>query len=265
MLEQRMTDYITAPDGIRIAYEIGGPPGGMPVLLIHGFGSSRVQNFKSTGWYRVLEEQGLRFAALDCRGHGDSDKPHDPAFYGTERLADDAVLVQQALGWDRVMVAGYSMGGFIGLKLMERHADLVCRLALCGVGETYLRGARIDSAESRAALADALLTDDKATITHPRGRMFRDFADQPGKDRFALAACMRALSPHLPAAALASFSQPVLVACGSRDDTAGRPEPLAAAFQQGQSFVVPERDHMTAVGDPSLRRAVADFFSTAKP
>ena len=44
--------------------------------------------------------------------------------------------------------------------------------------------------------------------------MFRDFADQPGKDRFALAACMRAMSPGLPMETLAGMEQPVLVVCG---------------------------------------------------
>ena len=119
-----MTDFITTDDGVRIAYEAFAGTG-TPVLLVHGFGSSRVQNYETTGWYRVLGEAGMAFAALDCRGHGDSDKPHDPKFYGTERLADDAALVTDALGWPRVLLAGYSMGAFVGLKMVERHGARV--------------------------------------------------------------------------------------------------------------------------------------------
>jgi pimeloyl-ACP methyl ester carboxylesterase len=180
--------------------------------------------------------------------------------YGTERMADDAALVMDAAGMAAAPVAGYSMGSFIGLELIERHAARVARLALCGIGEHYLRGPRIDNAAMRAELADALTTPDKASITDPRARMFRDFADQPGKDPLAMAACMRALSPHLPPAVLAGFVQPILVLSGAADDIAGRPEPLAAAFPSGRSVLIPGRNHMSAVGDPATRRAVIDFF-----
>ena len=51
------------------------------MVLVHGFGSSREQNWKSTGWYGSLTEAGYSVLAMDCRGHGESDKPHDPLFY----------------------------------------------------------------------------------------------------------------------------------------------------------------------------------------
>jgi pimeloyl-ACP methyl ester carboxylesterase len=72
-----MTDFTQASDGTRIAYDDVGE--GEPVLLIHGFAASRVQNWKETGWYQTLTGAGYRVVAMDCRGHGESDKPHDPA------------------------------------------------------------------------------------------------------------------------------------------------------------------------------------------
>ena len=96
---------------------------------------------------------------------------------------------------------------------------------------------RITSPAARAALADALLTSDPSSITDPRAKMFRAFADQPGKDRLALAACMRAMSQRLPPETLAHLQRPVLVVCGEKDDTAGRPEPLAATFAGGKAVV----------------------------
>ena len=59
-----------------IAYECAGE--GAPVLLIHGFASDRVQNWRAPGWYDMLTGAGYRVVAMDCRGHGESDKPHDP-------------------------------------------------------------------------------------------------------------------------------------------------------------------------------------------
>ena len=254
-----LTEFVTASDGIKLAYERVGD--GAPVFLIHGFGSSAHQNWKSTGWYGSLTAAGFAVVAMDCRGHGLSDKPHDPAFYGHDRMAEDALAVMNAAGIVAAPVVGYSMGGFIALRLAAAHGARVSKLALGGVGEFYLRGPRIANPEARSSLAEALLTPDKAGITDKRGRMFRDFADQPGKDRFALAACMQAMSQGLPPETLAQLQQPVLVVCGERDDVAGMPGPLAAAFPNGQAVTIAGRDHMSAVGERKTRQAVLDFLA----
>jgi len=254
-----MPEFAAAADSVEIAFERHGE--GPPILLIHGFGSSRLQNWKSTGWYGGLAEAGFSLVAMDCRGHGDSGKPHDEAAYGHDRMADDAVAVMDAAGLSAPFVCGYSMGGFIGLRLLASHPERVARLAVCGVGETYLQD-RITSPQARSRLAEALLTPDPSTITDARGKMFRAFADQMGKDRIALAACMKAMSPHLPLATLAALKGPILVVCGEKDDTAGLPEPLAEHVSGGKAVVIPGKDHMSAVGDRNTRRAVIDFFQS---
>ena len=252
-----MPEFAIASDGIELAFERMGE--GPAIVLVHGFGSSRSQNWKSTGWYGGLTQAGFSIVAMDCRGHGDSGKPHDVSAYGHDRMAEDVLAVMDAAGLGQALVCGYSMGGFIGLRLLDTHPERITRLALAGVGAHYLED-RITAPQARATLADALLTDDKDGITDPRARMFRAFADQPGKDRFALAACMRAMSPRLPPATLAALKRPILVVCGELDDTAGRPEPLAAAFADGKAVIIPNRDHMSAVGDRHTRQAVTDFF-----
>jgi pimeloyl-ACP methyl ester carboxylesterase len=252
-----MPEFVTASDGVELAYERHGE--GPAIVLVHGFGSSRMQNWKSTGWYGGLAEAGFSLVAMDCRGHGESGKPHDASAYGHDRMAEDVVTVIGATGLEQAFVLGYSMGGFIGLRLLAAHAERVRKLAVAGVGEFYLED-RITSSQARAELADALLTPDKDSITDPRAKMFRAFADQPGKDRLALAACMRGMSPRLSREVLASLKRPVLVVDGSEDLTAGRPEPLAAALADGHAVTIPGRDHMSAVGDRKLRQAVIDFF-----
>jgi len=252
-----MPEFTTAVDGTPLAFERHGK--GPPVLMIHGFGSSRLQNWKSTGWYGGLTEAGFSIVAMDCRGHGDSGKPHDPDMYGHERMVEDAIAVMNAAGLSDSFVLGYSMGGFIGLRLLASHPARVRKLAVAGVGEHYLED-RVISPKARAVLAEALLTEEIDSITDPRARMFRTFADQSGKDRIALAACMRAMSPHLPVATLAALARPILVVDGEMDDTAGRAEPLAKLFADGKAVTIPGRDHMSAVGDRRTRQAVIDFF-----
>src|SRR6184192_711385 len=104
---------------------------------------------------------------MDCRGHGESGKPHDQEAYGHDRMAEDVVAVMEACGLAQALVLGYSMGGFIGLRLLAAHPERVIKLAIAGVGETYLED-RITSPEARAQLADALVTPDKDAITDPR-------------------------------------------------------------------------------------------------
>ena len=255
-----MTEFTTAGDGVRLAFErLGGTD--RPVLLVHGFGSSRNQNWNSTGWFGSLQEAGCFVVAMDCRGHGESDKPHDEAYYHHDRMTEDVCAVMDAAGIASCALVGYSMGGFIGIRVMANFGARVKSLSLGGVGAHYLDGPPISSPEgSRERLAAALLVEDKASITDPRARMFRSFAEQPGKDRLALAACMRAMSPPLPVETLSQLQQRVLVVCGEQDDIAGPPEPLAQAFVQGHSVSIPGRDHMTAVGERKTRRAVVDFL-----
>src|SRR5579875_3152417 len=252
-----MPDFAIAADGTRLAFERQGR--GPAIILVHGFGSSRMQNWKSTGWYGGLTEAGFSIVAMDCRGHGDSGKPRDPAAYDHDRMADDVTAVMDACGLGQALVLGYSMGGFIGLRLLAAHPERVSKLALAGVGANYLKDS-ITSPAARSVLAEALLTEDKDSITDPRARMFRAFADQPGKDRLALAACMRAMSPHLPLETLSHLQRPILVVDGSEDETAGPPEPLAQTFVNGRAVTIAGRDHMSAVGDRRTRQAVIDFF-----
>ncbi|HUO93978.1 MAG TPA: alpha/beta hydrolase [Rhizomicrobium sp.] len=249
-----MTEFVKTADGVRIAYETAGS--GPSVLLVHGFAASRIQNWKAPGWYETLTEAGYRAVAMDCRGHGDSDKPHDPAAYDHTIMAEDIVAVMETANAAPCFLMGYSMGGFISIHVLMDHPDLVRKLVIGGVGGSYLGRAF----GSRDAIADALVAADKNTIKDPISKRFREFAEQSGKDREALAACMRANRRPFTAAELKQSKRPVLVVCGENDDLTGPPGPLADAFADGRALVVPRRDHMTTVGDKVYKEAVLNFL-----
>jgi pimeloyl-ACP methyl ester carboxylesterase len=258
-----MTEYVAAEDGVGLAYESLGE--GPAVMLVHGFASSRVQNWRAPGWYTALTGAGYRVVATDLRGHGDSGKPHDPSAYAHDLMARDVIAVMDAAGADEALLMGYSMGAMIGMHILLRHAARVRKFVIGGVGETYLDGSgtrdRMADPLFRNEVADALLAPDRDSIVNPTARMFRDFAEQSGKDRAALAACMRADRKTFRAADLAHAAQPVLVVCGSSDNLTGAPKPLADAFPNNQSFTVLNRDHMTTVGDKLYKQAVLEFFA----
>src|SRR5690348_8177716 len=120
-----MTQFVKSPDGVNIAYDVAGV--GMPIVLVHGFASDRVQNWKAPGWYATLNEAGYRVIAVDCRGHGESDKPHDAKSYDMQLIAGDVLAVVRAAGVERPHLMGYSMGGMLTIDLIARHADIFDR------------------------------------------------------------------------------------------------------------------------------------------
>lgn len=252
-----MKAYVTARDGVRIAFESVG--NGAPILLIHGFASDRVQNWKAPGWYDVLNDAGLHVVAMDCRGHGESDKPYDPAMYAHDIMARDAIAVMDAMGFQAPVVMGYSMGGYLGMHLVMSDTARVERLIVGGVGETYFSSAQ----SSRDEIVAALEAPHKRDIANSVGRNFRLFAEQPSKDIKALAACMRGDRKAFAASDLARAAQPVLVVCGADDEMTGAPDGLAAAFPNGRAVTVARRNHMTTVGDKLYKQAVLDFLNKA--
>jgi non-heme chloroperoxidase len=259
-----MTQFATAKDGVGLAYETVGD-GAQTIVLVHGFGSSRRQNWKDPSWYDTLTRAWYRVVAMDCRGHGESNKPHTTPGYGHDEMANDVLAVMDDADIERAFVMGYSMGGFITIHLLMNHPERVKKLVIGGVGASYLEPAtgsrdRVADPAVRTQIADAMTAADPSTITNPTARAFRAFADQPGKDRLALAACMRAPTANLPREILARSARPVLVVCGEKDDLTGGPEALAAAFANGRAVTVPNRDHMTAVGDKVYKQAVLDFL-----
>ncbi|WP_418901419.1 alpha/beta fold hydrolase [Terripilifer ovatus] len=70
--------------------------------------------------------------AIDARGHGKSDKPHDPAAYQLARQANDVICVLDSLGLKSAGYWGYSMGGRIGFALARDHLDRFSHLVIGG-------------------------------------------------------------------------------------------------------------------------------------
>lgn len=249
-----MTQFVTAKDGVRLAYDITGE--GKPIVLIHGFASSREQNWRAPGWIDTLTAAGFRAVSFDCRGHGKSDKPHDQASYG-ENMIDDILAVMDAADAWPADVMGYSMGSMLTIRLLMKHPERVRRAVLGGLGVTYFA----ESPAWRAMIATALETDDPDQIEDRMARRFRIFAAQKGKDRLALAACMRSPRRKYTPEELGHSKRPVLVVCGEEDDLTGSPQPLAASFHDGRAVTLPGKDHHSAVGDKGYKSAVLDFLN----
>jgi len=240
-------------DGFRLAFREEGQ--GEPVLLIHGFASSGRINWVAPGWFRILADAGYRAVAIDNRGHGNSDKSHDPAVYTPELMADDAAALLHHLGIEKAHVMGYSMGTRISAFMALRVPQMIHTAIFAGLGIGMVRGAG-----DWQSVAEALLAEDPATIINPRGLMFRKFADNTKSDRRALTACVMTSKKELTSNEIHRIIQPVLVAVGTKDKIAGEPQPLAALLPRGEVLVIPDRDHMLTVGDKVYKRGVLEFL-----
>lgn len=118
------SDNFFYSSGVRIHYIVAGQ--GSPVILIHPFAQS------AEIWTQVMTDLSKNFQviALDCRGHGKSDKPHDPKQYGIE-MVNDVVRLMDHLQMRTAIIIGYSMGGSIEMKMLTEHPDRF-RLAVIG-------------------------------------------------------------------------------------------------------------------------------------
>lgn len=236
-------------------YEAGNPDG-IPVLLIHGFASTAHVNWLFPGWIKTLDQAGYRVLALDNRGHGQSDKPHDPQAYHPEIMAADAAGLLDSLGIESAYVMGYSMGARISAFLTLSRPELVRAVVFGGLGLGM-----VDGVGDWDPIAAALRADSLEEVTDERGRMFRAFADQTKSDRMALAACISTSRTLVSRTDLAQMDLPALIGVGTRDDIAGSAEGLAQLMPRARSVDIPNRDHMLAVGDKLFKAAALAFFA----
>jgi pimeloyl-ACP methyl ester carboxylesterase len=222
-------------------------------VLHHGFAADVTTNWVLPGIIAALVDDGRTVIALDARGHGRSDKPHDPAAYGHHVMSRDVSALLDHLGTPSVDLCGYSMGGYVTAITAARGEPRLRSAVIGGIGAAALSMEGVD----RSAVADALIAEDPASVTDTTARQFRRFAESTGADRRALSACMRA--PFRPVGDLSAVRVPVLVAVGEADQLATHPEVLAAAIP-GARLVVTPGDHLGAVGQPEYRAAIVAFL-----
>lgn len=240
---------------VEIAYLDEGE--GDPIILVHGFASSKNVNWVYPTWVSDLKKDGRRVIALDNRGHGDSAKLYDAAQYEIAIMADDVIALMDHLAIARADVMGYSLGSRMTAVLAQKAPQRLRSAILGGIGIGLIEGG--GPGENVAQALEAPSLED---VADPVGRTFRAFADQTRSDRRALAACLRGsrrLMTREEAAGITGV--PVLIAVGTADEIAGSAAALGEIIPGSQVLDIPNRDHMRAVGDKVYKSGVTDFLS----
>lgn len=233
-------------DGIRYV-ERGA---GTPVVLVHGFTGSIERSWIDTGVLPDLARD-YRVIALDLRGHGKSDAPHDPRPY--EQIALDAIRLMDHLGVQRAHIVGYSLGGIIALKLLTTHPERFASAVIGAAAYRRSRSERADRAadaaarEIEAGVYRALLVSTWPIDEPPptEALIGARSALVPG-DRFAYAALMRARRALLVTdAEIAAVRVPTLAVAGSADPQLPRVKAMRKVWPALEVEVVPGATHPT--------------------
>jgi pimeloyl-ACP methyl ester carboxylesterase len=221
-------------------------------VLLHGLFSDADTNWIRFGHAAEIASRGFRVIMPDLRAHGTSAKPHDPASYPPDVLADDGLALIDHLGLEDYDLGGYSLGARIVARMVVRGARagrlVISGMGLQGLVETgrrsghfkkVLRGMGSHERGSPEWLAEAFL---KTTRGDPEALL-------PLLDSF--------VDTH--EAELSAIDAPTLILSGADDHDNGSAEALARLLPNGRFVEVPG-NHMSAVTKPELGRVLADFL-----
>lgn len=235
-------------DGLRYVDHGAGPA----VLLIHGFTADVERSWVETGILPDLARDH-RVVALDLRGHGKSDKPHDPRAY--DEIAVDAIRLLDFLGIRRAHVVGYSLGGIIVAKLLVTHPERFSSAVLGGAAYRRSQSERADQAADEAAreieagVYRALLVSTAPTDEPPLSEdiiLSRSRRIAARNDQRALAALMRARRALVVKdLEVAAIRVPSLAVVGAADPALERVKAMQARWPGLEVEVVPGATHPT--------------------
>jgi pimeloyl-ACP methyl ester carboxylesterase len=238
--------------GVRLRYVLAGPESGRPIVLVHGFCSDYELNWVGARWQDTLTGAGRLVVGLDCRGHGRSEKPHDPAAYARRTMADDVARLLDHLGLAQADYLGYSMGARIGLEVAMAHGPRLHRAVLGGLGN-WGEGGRSDLI-ARRMRGDATIHDELAEM------FYRFAAARQLNDLEALACCILGPQPQPSDAELAGIRVPVAIVAGEQDPIARGAADLAARIPGARHVVIPGRNHMNTVPARRFKDVALEFL-----
>jgi pimeloyl-ACP methyl ester carboxylesterase len=109
-------------------------------------------------------------------------------------------------------------------------------------------------------MAEAMRAPDVSLITDATLRGFRQFAENQGEDRLALAACSEAVATPHKLNDLSGLDLPTLVVTGALDEIAGDPQAVADAIPGAKCVILPGCDHFSAIPHALFKAAAFDFL-----
>lgn len=226
---------------------------GAPLILLHGFGMSARSCWIDTGVAERLASAGHHLFVMDARGHGESDKPTDPAAYDADRMMGDVLALMDYAGLEIAGFVGHSMGGRTVLNILAEHA----RRGQSSV--VVSNGSNVFQSPQTGAMADAFATGETANLPGPLVEFVTMLLDM-GNDRAALAAYCRNPRPALTKDYLAAISAPIRVVCGDEDPIVGNPGQLRDALRGADLVMIKGCEHTDVLASPMFQNTALEWL-----
>ncbi|WP_235973756.1 alpha/beta fold hydrolase [Parasphingopyxis marina] len=245
--------YYESRDGQRLAWREMGE--GRPIVLLHGFFSNAFTNWIRYGHAEKVAAKGYRVIMPDHRAHGDSAKPHDPAAYPPDILAQDGLALIEHLGLEDYDLGGYSLGARTVVRMHVLGAR-PGRLVVSGMGLAGLVNLGKRANHFRHILENL--------GKHEQGSpewMAEAFLKTTKGDPEALLLVLNVFT-DTPVEALEAIVMPTLILVGDEDRDNGDPDELAAVIPHAEHVAVPG-GHMSCIVKPEFGDALADWLGDA--
>jgi pimeloyl-ACP methyl ester carboxylesterase len=253
-------------NGVKIHYLVEGR--GEPVLLIHGFTVNIQSQWAAPGILKALAKD-YRVIAFDNRGHGKSDKPHDPKQYGME-MVEDAVRLLDHLKIKKAHVVGYSMGATIACKLLVTHPDRLLSVTLGGSGGVCegavppryeVLAKSLEEGKGFGPLIEALIPAGRPKPTPEQvAEINRRLA--AANDTEAFAAVSRGLKNlAVSDAKLKANRVPTLALIGEIDPLKKGVDELKDRLANLRVVMIEGADHITAFARPEFLKVLKEFLA----
>jgi 3-oxoadipate enol-lactonase len=252
-------------NGIRLRYtDVGEGP---TLLLLHAFPLSGAM------WQPQVEalQDQFRLIVPDLRGFGGTDAP--PGAYTMEEHADDMAALLDHVGVEQATLCGLSMGGYIAMAFMRRHADRASALVLADTragadGDEARAGrevnARLAEISGPAAIADKMIP---GLVAPYASQAVRDtlrtliLANTPE----GIAGALRGMAQRIDSTArLSAISVPTLVIVGEDDGLTPPVEAgtIGAAIAHSSVLMIPAAGHISSLENPgAFTAALRGFLS----
>ncbi|AIE87341.1 hydrolase [Fimbriimonas ginsengisoli Gsoil 348] len=270
----RADDDVFDSNGVKIRYVTAGE--GEAVVLIHGWmGDSSMWGRDAAGNTKLdtTGSKGFQIIALDCRGHGKSDKPHDASKYGAE-MAADVVRLLDHLKIKKAHLIGYSMGAFIAGKVAATHPDrvlsviyggqapLIVGVPASGSNEVEVFAKAVEEGKGLGPYLLEVMPPDKPKLTLEQANSIAKYL-YGGRDVKAFALAGQSLSDlRVTADDLRKCAAPTLFIYGG-NESAHTQESIAAARRvlgRGEVKVIEGGDHITTLAKPAFGASIMAFL-----
>jgi pimeloyl-ACP methyl ester carboxylesterase len=249
---------------------------GQPILLVHGF------PLDHTMWSAQIELLAgrSRVIAPDLRGFGQSPLPDREADAGIsmERYADDLIELLDALAIrEPIVLAGFSMGGYVAWQFVRKHANRLRALIQC---DTRAAADTDDARAGRLKMAENVAEWGSGRVAEMMGPKL--FAPQTFATKPEVVAMVRRIVERTPPAAIAAAQRGMaarpdmtrllpaiqvstLLIAGAEDAISPPDEmrAIAGAIPRAQFVEIPHAGHMTTMENPAaVNAAFRQFLDT---